>query len=239
MSEKKYDAILLTGGFDPLHTGHLDMIEDAARKCDIIVLGINNDDWLKEKKGFVFMNELQRVRIMRSLKFKIHVFLFPGDAIKMLHVFNILRNWHNDIISDNKGFAFGNGGDRTSDNIPEEELEFCKENDIDLLFGLGGEKTESSSDLVNRLGIDIKNTDPVYRELKEMKKGYLYRLYDFIKTYAKPDVFTERIYFNVEVLSSGIKLSKESIFKYIKMLDDLGYIDYNKFNNVFSFRILK
>lgn len=128
--------ICVSGGFDPLHVGHLAMFEDAARHGALTVI-INSDAWLMRKKGFVFMPWEQRAAIIGALRCVSAV-----DAVDDTDgsVCEALRRLKPDF--------FANGGDRKQDNTPEVTL--CQSLGIGLLWNIGGGKVESSSDMVSR-----------------------------------------------------------------------------------------
>lgn len=132
--------VVVSGGFDPLHGGHLSYLEIAASYGSLTVI-VNNDAWLMAKKGYVFMPERDRCRIVRALRCVSHVLLsFHGvhGPIDDMSVTRELRALHPDI--------FCNGGDRGVVNSPEHE--FCRLNDIRTIYDCGGGKVASSSDLV-------------------------------------------------------------------------------------------
>jgi len=132
---KNSNTICVSGGFDPLHSGHIDLIEGAAEYGDVIVI-LNSDDWLMWKKGYVFMTWTNRARILKALScVKDVIYVHDNDGT----VCEALRRIKPDY--------FANGGDRTSENTPE--LELCMELGIKPLFNIGGDKTQSSSELVN------------------------------------------------------------------------------------------
>ena len=127
-------TICVSGGFDPLHVGHVRLIESASEHGDVFVI-LNSDEWLMRKKGYMFMTFDERKEIIQSMR-SVH------DVVE---------------VNDNDGTVcealkrirphfFGNGGDRLSDNVPEVGL--CKELGIKMVFNLGGEKIQSSSDLL-------------------------------------------------------------------------------------------
>ncbi|MGH7249539.1 MAG: adenylyltransferase/cytidyltransferase family protein [Minisyncoccia bacterium] len=139
-SKKNKKVVMVSGGFDPVHVGHLDMLREAKELGDELVVILNNDNWLKLKKGHAFMNELDRKEILESLKFVDRVFITlhePNTAdISVCRELELLRP---DI--------FANGGDRKEDNIPEYEV--CKRLGIEMAFNIGKKgKIRSSSDLV-------------------------------------------------------------------------------------------
>jgi len=125
--------IMVSGGFDPIHKGHIRMIQEAARKGDVIVI-INSDEWLMRKKGFVFMPFEERVEIIKSIK---GVTSSLGIDDNDNTVCEALRKYRPDY--------FANGGDRTNTNTPE--MAVCEELGIEMLWEVGGGKVQSSSAL--------------------------------------------------------------------------------------------
>jgi len=134
----KNPTVMVSGGFDPVHAGHIRMIRDAANFGDVIIIA-NSDEWLFRKKGFVFMTFDQRAEILNSIKGVVLV-----DSVDDTDgtVCEAIRR-HNPTY-------FANGGDRKKTNTPE--VDVCNELGIELLWGVGGNsKSESSSDLVKRV----------------------------------------------------------------------------------------
>jgi len=131
-----YDVIVLSGGFDPMHIGHLRMIQESAKMAEIVIVGVNSDEWLMRKKGYVFMPWEERCEIIQAMEGVTSV--IPVDDSDET-VCAALRKV--------KPAYFANGGDRKSDNTPE--VQVCKELDIEMLWNIGGGKIQSSSDLVN------------------------------------------------------------------------------------------
>ena len=125
--------IVLSGGFDPLHVGHVRMIE-AARTYGRIVIVVNSDAWLLRKKGYIFMPYKERSEILRSIR-NVSVSAVDDADGTVCEALERLRPYY-----------FGNGGDRTTANAKEHEL--CVRLNIRELFGLGGGKVQSSSTLV-------------------------------------------------------------------------------------------
>jgi len=141
---KDRPTIMVSGGFDPVHAGHIRMIRAAAKYGDVIVVA-NSDKWLNDKKGFVFMDFEQRSEILNSIKGVIlvsHVDDSDGtvcEAIRRL-----------------KPDYFANGGDRGKHNTPEQNV--CDELDIEMLWSIGGdEKVAASSELVKNV-VDVLGT---------------------------------------------------------------------------------
>ena len=132
MKSKKVVAI--SGGFDPVHVGHVRMIAAAARMGDVIIIA-NSDAWLMRKKGYVFMSYDERQEVLYNFKGVIDVVEAQDDDDS---VCKTLERVKPDI--------FANGGDRKSDNVPEVAL--CDKLGIELRWNVGGEKIQSSSELV-------------------------------------------------------------------------------------------
>ena len=137
-----YDVIVLSGGFDPMHVGHLRMIQESAKMAEIVIAGVNSDEWLMRKKGYVFMPHEERVEMVQGTRGVSKAMAFDDDDNSACDLLRRVRAlWPNF-----KG-AFANGGDRTSDNIPE--IPVAEELDVHLIWGVGGGKVQSSSDLVS------------------------------------------------------------------------------------------
>lgn len=127
--------VVVSGGFDPLHSGHIAYFRSAKRLGDVLVVGVNSDDWLKRKKGRAFMNWYERslvIQHLREVNFVIQFDDSDGSAIQLLET--VKRTWPKDEI------IFANGGDRTKDNIPEMSVE-----GVEFVFGVGGENKMNSS----------------------------------------------------------------------------------------------
>jgi D-beta-D-heptose 7-phosphate kinase/D-beta-D-heptose 1-phosphate adenosyltransferase len=140
-------TVMVSGGFDPVHVGHIRMIREAAEFGDVIVVA-NSDNWLHRKKGYVFMDFEKRSEILNSIKGVILV-----DSVDDTDgtVCEAIRR-HNPTY-------FANGGDRGRTNTPEQDV--CEELGVELLWGIGGDyKADASSTLVNRFRKNTKS-EPV------------------------------------------------------------------------------
>ena len=138
MRESKKQYVAVSGGFDPIHVGHVRMILDAAKMGDGVVVIANSDDWLVRKKGYVFMPFEERQEVLLALKGVIDV--IEADD-KDDTVCKTLEKLQPDI--------FANGGDRKEGNVPEYDV--CNRLGIELAFGVGGrDKPQSSSWLVDK-----------------------------------------------------------------------------------------
>ncbi len=130
---------MVSGGFDPIHIGHVRMFERARKLGDKLVVVINNDNWLMNKKGFVFMPEKERREIIGMFPFVDKVVLTShaiGDKDR-----SVCRE-----IAKLKPAIFANGGDRKPDGDPVPEVDLCKKLGIKLIYNIGaGGKVQSSS----------------------------------------------------------------------------------------------
>lgn len=146
--------IILSGGFDPYHDGHAAMFKEAARIGDIAVI-INSDEWLINKKGAYFMSAAARSDVILSIKGVTRVF-FSKSLTDVSE--DIARIATQNSFVGAQPLIFGNGGDRTAGNTPEQEV--CQRLGIPVIFGLGGGKANSSSVLLKRwVEIYDDNTD--------------------------------------------------------------------------------
>jgi cytidyltransferase-like protein len=130
--------VLITGGFDPLHSGHIAYIQSAKKLGDTLVVGVNSDAWLTRKKGAPFMPFTERMNIVKNIKDVDFVLEFNDDDGSARSAIKLARQtW-----PDHK-IIFANGGDRTDANIPEMDI---VDNNLQFIFGVGGfNKANSSS----------------------------------------------------------------------------------------------
>lgn len=143
---KKEKVVAVSGGFAPLHVGHISLFEEARALGDKLVVILNNDNWLKKKKGYVFMNEEERKEVLLALEAVDEVVVTnhpedPGD----MSVCRELEKLRPDI--------FANGGDRKERGEFEDqggvpEYKVCDRLGIEMRFGIGGDKVQSSTRLV-------------------------------------------------------------------------------------------
>ena len=149
---KKYKVILISGGFDPVHKGHIECIQNAKKLAEQVWIGLNNDSWLRRKKGKSFMKEGERKFIMESLRDVDYVYvmnpLIHGDDTAIDFIDHARKKFVNQNGDLPKGvMAFGNGGDRTETTTPENDV--CNSYGIESVWGLG-EKVQSSSWLLEK-----------------------------------------------------------------------------------------
>lgn len=140
---KNYSRIVMTsGGFDPLHIGHLECIQESAKIAgdDLFIVVVNGDSFLKEKKGYAFMPEDERAAIISAIRGVDYVVIHesPGD-MTVCEPIEVL-----------KPMLFTKGGDRDSfKNVPESDV--CMKVGCRVVFDVGGKKIQSSSELVNKI----------------------------------------------------------------------------------------
>jgi cytidyltransferase-like protein len=138
--------VVVSGGFDPVHVGHIRLFKEAKEMGDKLIAIVNNDEFLTRKKGYVFMPFEQRMEVLDSIKYIDEVF---GSSDKDDSVCDSLRAIRNVHVDDEMVFA--NGGDRDSSRFIRES-EACRELGIELAFGVGGtDKPQSSSWLTNSI----------------------------------------------------------------------------------------
>ena len=136
---------MVSGGFDPVHIGHVRLFREAKKLGDKLVVVINNDNWLKLKKGYAFMPEHERKEIIEAFK--------PVDKVILS---SHKKNTKDISISKDilalRPHIFAKGGDRHTDNIPSPEVLVCDEIGCTIVNGVGfGGKVQSSSDLVKKV----------------------------------------------------------------------------------------
>lgn len=131
--------VVVSGGFDPIHSGHIDYFKSAKEYGDRLIVALNSDHWLEKKKGKFFMPFPERYEIVSAINYVDEVIDFEdddaGSCSKALE--EIKKEYPNDEI------YFANGGDRNNQNIPELSVE-----GINFLFSVGGDNKKNSSSLI-------------------------------------------------------------------------------------------
>lgn len=131
--------VLVTGGFDPVHSGHIAYFKAAKQLGDVLVVGVNSDEWLTRKKGRPFLPWEERASIVNGIKDVTRVINFnDGDDSAKDAIRKLRAIYPNEII------VFANGGDRTKENIPEMDL-LNEMLHLEFVFGVGGEDKKNSS----------------------------------------------------------------------------------------------
>ena len=129
--------VIVTGGFDPLHSGHISYFKSAKEQGDYLVVGLNSDEWLTRKKGRPFMPLEERKSIIAELDVVDEVITFNDDDGTAIDAIKKVK----DFWKSADEILFANGGDRTKFNIPE----MLKFDDVEFVFGVGGEDKKNSS----------------------------------------------------------------------------------------------
>ena len=130
-------VVLVTGGFDPIHSGHISYIRAAKELGDLLVIGLNSDQWLEAKKGIFFMGLNDRWAVVEEFASVDVVIEFDDsdgtakDAIQAC--LDLFPGWV---------VVFANGGDRTEGNIPEMDIDSDR---VEFVFGVGGDDKKNSS----------------------------------------------------------------------------------------------
>ncbi|MBU0999415.1 adenylyltransferase/cytidyltransferase family protein [Patescibacteria group bacterium] len=141
-AKKTKKIVMVSGGFDPVHIGHVRLFNEAKKLGDELVILLNNDNWLKLKKGYAFMPEHERKEIIESF-----------EAVDRVVLSHHSKNTKDISVCEDikliRPHIFAKGGDRTYDNIPE--VSICEELKCEMIFNLGrGGKVQSSSALVKK-----------------------------------------------------------------------------------------
>ncbi len=134
--------IIVSGGFDPVHKGHVRMFKESKEIGDYVVTALNSDEWLERKKGKPFMRFEERKEILEAFRYVNEVISFndyddtASEAIRKIY----------DKYNSEYEIYFANGGDRKTHNVPE--MSICEELGVKMIWNVGGEKIQSSSKLI-------------------------------------------------------------------------------------------
>ena len=143
-NKKAKKIVMVSGGFDPIHIGHVRYIQEARKIGDYLIVVLNNDNWLRFKKGKEFMGELERKEILEAIT-GVDKVVISGHTknTKDISVCEEIRKI--------KPHIFANGGDRKPDWYPIPEVALCEEFGIKMIYNVGrGGKVRSSSELVKK-----------------------------------------------------------------------------------------
>ena len=130
-------VVIVSGGFDPIHSGHIEHFKEAKKLGDILIVGLNSDEWLTRKKGKPFMPIQERLAVIRELRMVDSAVAFNDDNDSSIDLIKKALVLFDDVL-------FANGGDRTQDNIPEIDA-FDKDPRVQFAFGVGGTHKQNSS----------------------------------------------------------------------------------------------
>ncbi len=136
--------VILSGFFNPLHGGHLDMIEEGAKMGDKLVVIVNNDAQQLLKKGKIILDEKNRLRLISALRYVDDAVLSIDQDPPVIETIRVLAKEH-----PNDELIFANGGDRSApENVPETGV--CEEFGIQMVYGVGGTRKADSSTRINQ-----------------------------------------------------------------------------------------
>lgn len=157
---RRAKVVAVSGGFDPIHIGHVRMIREARALGERLVVIMNNDAWLMNKKGFVFMPEAERKEVLEAIAGVDEVVVTDhARGEKDRSVVRALRSV--------RPHVFANGGDRKPSGDPVPEVAVCEELDIEMVYNVGrGGKVQSSSALAKRAAKARKRSDTKKRGRK-------------------------------------------------------------------------
>jgi D-beta-D-heptose 7-phosphate kinase/D-beta-D-heptose 1-phosphate adenosyltransferase len=127
--------VVVSGGFDPVHSGHIKLIKEARLLGDMLIVGINSDEWLARKKVRAFMPWQERLCVLNNLSNVDEVYTFDDEDGTARHLLEQVRAHYPE-----SKIIFANGGDRTQDNIPEMSVP-----GVEFAFGVGGTGKANSS----------------------------------------------------------------------------------------------
>jgi cytidyltransferase-like protein len=147
--------VIVSGYFNPLHGGHLDMIEAARAMGDKLIVVVNNDKQQLIKKGKIILEEDNRLRLISALRDVDEAMLsIDTEDTSQTHTLKLIREKY-----PNDKLLFGNGGDRTAGlTLPQNEYDACVANDIQMVFGVGShevEKRDSSTRINQETGHEV------------------------------------------------------------------------------------
>lgn len=148
MNNLQYKKIVITSGFfNPLHIGHINLIREAKKLGDYLIVIVNNDKQVKIKGSVPFMLEQERVEIIKALRYADEVILSidTEDGFQSKSIELIAKQYPESEI------IFAKGGDRNFDNLPQCEKDVCQKFGIKVVNGVGGEKVQSSSTLIKNV----------------------------------------------------------------------------------------
>ncbi|MDP4000950.1 MAG: adenylyltransferase/cytidyltransferase family protein [bacterium] len=150
MQEKKSIVVAVSGGFDPIHPGHIRYFREAKKLGDQLLVILNNDNWVMAKKSYIFMSEKERKEVIEALR--------DVDRVVITkHIKNTTDMGVSTALKELKPDVFAKGGDRNEKDAQNprsslyEDILTCKKLGIKIVYNVGrGGKIQSSSELVNK-----------------------------------------------------------------------------------------
>lgn len=134
-------VVVVSGGFDPLHSGHIAYFREAKKLGEILIAGVNSDEWLVRKKGKAFLPLNERIEIVSAIKYVDHVFRFNDDDDSASLLLKLVKQSFPD-----RKIIVANGGDRNESNNREIGVD-----GVEFVYGVGGShKMNSSSSILRK-----------------------------------------------------------------------------------------
>lgn len=159
-------TVIVSGGFDPIHRGHIKYLKAAMELGDRLYVIINGNSFLMRKKGYYCFDIEERTEILSSIRYVDGVLPFNSEEDNVCDALKFLNNQK----MDNEVFIFAKGGDRRPDVDPIPEVEVCKELGIEIVYGVGGtDKPNSSSWVIDNIVKQLKHktTKQLTKELHD------------------------------------------------------------------------
>jgi D-beta-D-heptose 7-phosphate kinase/D-beta-D-heptose 1-phosphate adenosyltransferase len=132
--------VVVSGGFDPIHSGHIAMLQEAAMMGDIVIAGLNSDEWLTRKKGKPFMPFNERKAVLGAIQWVDAVWDFDDSDGTAKDLLDKVRQYYTQRIYEDHEFVFVNGGDRNESNNAEADVPGWE-----FVYGVGGSDKKNSS----------------------------------------------------------------------------------------------
>lgn len=158
------NIVIVTGGFDPLHSGHISYLNHADHLGDYLIVGLNSDAWLTRKKGRPFMPWQERMTVLDNMHMVDEIIAYNDDDTSSIDAIRQVRVKYPDA-----HIIFANGGDRTQENIPEMSF---KDDNLEFVFSVGGDNKANSSSWILQEWKTPRTERPwgYYRVLHELGK---------------------------------------------------------------------
>ena len=142
--DKKYDIVIISGAFGPIHRGHVRLFKGAKAIGHKVILGLNSDQWVVNNRGKVFMDWAERAEVLREFRNIDDVISFNDDDNTALELITRVKRLYPEA-----KIAFANGGPRTEANTPESGM--CSAYGIDMVFNAGGGIVQSSTQIIENV----------------------------------------------------------------------------------------
>lgn len=142
--DKKYDIVIISGAFGPIHRGHVRLFKGAKAIGHKVILGLNSDQWVVKNRGQVFMDWSERAEVLREFRNIDDVISFNDNDGTALELITRVKRLYPEA-----KLAFANGGPRTESNTPEAGV--CSAYGIDMIFNAGGGIVQSSSEIIKNV----------------------------------------------------------------------------------------